>query len=132
MSQEVEARSELSYPNFAQLYRTLMFDSQRSVSVPNHTVFTSSACAHKTTPERPAAKTQFKHLEAQNYESATDLLMYQHFTSDLTLTLSFTVYALLGPSHLSITWLLPPTPTTWLLPFCPKIIEQLDLSFPLR
>uniref|UniRef100_H2MCH7 1-phosphatidylinositol 4,5-bisphosphate phosphodiesterase gamma n=1 Tax=Oryzias latipes TaxID=8090 RepID=H2MCH7_ORYLA len=31
--QEVEARSELSYPNFAQLYRTLMFDAQRSVSV---------------------------------------------------------------------------------------------------
>uniref|UniRef100_A0A3B3C9A1 1-phosphatidylinositol 4,5-bisphosphate phosphodiesterase gamma n=1 Tax=Oryzias melastigma TaxID=30732 RepID=A0A3B3C9A1_ORYME len=27
--QEVEARSELSYPNFAQLYRTLMFDAQR-------------------------------------------------------------------------------------------------------
>uniref|UniRef100_A0A669BQY7 1-phosphatidylinositol 4,5-bisphosphate phosphodiesterase gamma n=1 Tax=Oreochromis niloticus TaxID=8128 RepID=A0A669BQY7_ORENI len=31
--QEVEARSDLSYPNFAQLYRTLMFDAQRSVSV---------------------------------------------------------------------------------------------------
>uniref|UniRef100_A0A7N6C0I1 1-phosphatidylinositol 4,5-bisphosphate phosphodiesterase gamma n=1 Tax=Anabas testudineus TaxID=64144 RepID=A0A7N6C0I1_ANATE len=30
--QEVEARSDLSYPNFAQLYRTLMFDAQRSVS----------------------------------------------------------------------------------------------------
>ncbi|KAF6718643.1 1-phosphatidylinositol 4,5-bisphosphate phosphodiesterase gamma-1 [Oryzias melastigma] len=29
--QEVEARSELSYPNFAQLYRTLMFDAQRSI-----------------------------------------------------------------------------------------------------
>uniref|UniRef100_A0A1A8FWG6 1-phosphatidylinositol 4,5-bisphosphate phosphodiesterase gamma n=2 Tax=Nothobranchius korthausae TaxID=1143690 RepID=A0A1A8FWG6_9TELE len=29
--QEVEARSELSYPNFAQLYRTLMFDSQKSI-----------------------------------------------------------------------------------------------------
>ncbi|XP_037553736.1 1-phosphatidylinositol 4,5-bisphosphate phosphodiesterase gamma-1 [Nematolebias whitei] len=29
--QEVEARSELSYPNFSQLYRTLMFDSQRSI-----------------------------------------------------------------------------------------------------
>uniref|UniRef100_A0A8C7ZX49 1-phosphatidylinositol 4,5-bisphosphate phosphodiesterase gamma n=1 Tax=Oryzias sinensis TaxID=183150 RepID=A0A8C7ZX49_9TELE len=29
--QEVEARSELSYPNFAQLYRTLMFDAQRSM-----------------------------------------------------------------------------------------------------
>uniref|UniRef100_A0A8D3B1P2 1-phosphatidylinositol 4,5-bisphosphate phosphodiesterase gamma n=1 Tax=Scophthalmus maximus TaxID=52904 RepID=A0A8D3B1P2_SCOMX len=28
--QEVEARSDLSYPNFAQLYRTLMFDAQRS------------------------------------------------------------------------------------------------------
>uniref|UniRef100_A0A8C4FC22 Phosphoinositide phospholipase C n=1 Tax=Dicentrarchus labrax TaxID=13489 RepID=A0A8C4FC22_DICLA len=31
--QEVEARSDLSYPNFAQLYRTLMFDTQKSVSV---------------------------------------------------------------------------------------------------
>uniref|UniRef100_A0A3B4XXC3 Phosphoinositide phospholipase C n=1 Tax=Seriola lalandi dorsalis TaxID=1841481 RepID=A0A3B4XXC3_SERLL len=31
--QEVEARSDLSYPHFAQLYRTLMFDAQRSVSV---------------------------------------------------------------------------------------------------
>ncbi|XP_035502529.2 1-phosphatidylinositol 4,5-bisphosphate phosphodiesterase gamma-1-like isoform X2 [Scophthalmus maximus] len=30
--QEVEARSDLSYPNFAQLYRTLMFDAQRSES----------------------------------------------------------------------------------------------------
>uniref|UniRef100_A0A665WSQ7 1-phosphatidylinositol 4,5-bisphosphate phosphodiesterase gamma n=1 Tax=Echeneis naucrates TaxID=173247 RepID=A0A665WSQ7_ECHNA len=30
--QEVEARSDLSYPNFAQLYRTLMFDAQKSVS----------------------------------------------------------------------------------------------------
>uniref|UniRef100_A0A8C9Y5S0 1-phosphatidylinositol 4,5-bisphosphate phosphodiesterase gamma n=1 Tax=Sander lucioperca TaxID=283035 RepID=A0A8C9Y5S0_SANLU len=30
--QEVEARSELSYPNFSQLYRTLMFDAQKSVS----------------------------------------------------------------------------------------------------
>ncbi|CAB1437985.1 unnamed protein product [Pleuronectes platessa] len=29
--QEVEARSDLSYPNFAQLYRTLMFDRQRSI-----------------------------------------------------------------------------------------------------
>ncbi|KAM6962657.1 1-phosphatidylinositol 4,5-bisphosphate phosphodiesterase gamma-1-like isoform 1-T1 [Aplochiton taeniatus] len=29
--QEVEARSELSYPHFAQLYRTLMFDAQRSI-----------------------------------------------------------------------------------------------------
>uniref|UniRef100_A0A8D3CGX3 1-phosphatidylinositol 4,5-bisphosphate phosphodiesterase gamma n=1 Tax=Scophthalmus maximus TaxID=52904 RepID=A0A8D3CGX3_SCOMX len=29
--QEVEARSDLSYPNFAQLYRTLMFDAQRSI-----------------------------------------------------------------------------------------------------
>uniref|UniRef100_A0A8C5C4Q1 1-phosphatidylinositol 4,5-bisphosphate phosphodiesterase gamma n=1 Tax=Gadus morhua TaxID=8049 RepID=A0A8C5C4Q1_GADMO len=32
--QEVEARSDLSYPNFSQLYRTLMFDAQRSVSSP--------------------------------------------------------------------------------------------------
>uniref|UniRef100_A0A671WIZ3 1-phosphatidylinositol 4,5-bisphosphate phosphodiesterase gamma n=1 Tax=Sparus aurata TaxID=8175 RepID=A0A671WIZ3_SPAAU len=31
--QEVEARTDLSYPNFAQLYRTLMFDAQKSVSV---------------------------------------------------------------------------------------------------
>ncbi|CAF88475.1 unnamed protein product, partial [Tetraodon nigroviridis] len=30
--QEVEARSDLTYPNFAQLYRTLMFDSQKTVS----------------------------------------------------------------------------------------------------
>ncbi|XP_077389932.1 1-phosphatidylinositol 4,5-bisphosphate phosphodiesterase gamma-1-like isoform X2 [Festucalex cinctus] len=29
--QEVDARGELSYPNFAQLYRTLMFDTQRSI-----------------------------------------------------------------------------------------------------
>uniref|UniRef100_A0A665WT05 1-phosphatidylinositol 4,5-bisphosphate phosphodiesterase gamma n=1 Tax=Echeneis naucrates TaxID=173247 RepID=A0A665WT05_ECHNA len=29
--QEVEARSDLSYPNFAQLYRTLMFDAQKSL-----------------------------------------------------------------------------------------------------
>ncbi|XP_056460596.1 1-phosphatidylinositol 4,5-bisphosphate phosphodiesterase gamma-1-like [Gadus chalcogrammus] len=29
--QEVEARSDLSYPNFSQLYRTLMFDAQRSI-----------------------------------------------------------------------------------------------------
>uniref|UniRef100_A0A671WK22 1-phosphatidylinositol 4,5-bisphosphate phosphodiesterase gamma n=1 Tax=Sparus aurata TaxID=8175 RepID=A0A671WK22_SPAAU len=29
--QEVEARTDLSYPNFAQLYRTLMFDAQKSV-----------------------------------------------------------------------------------------------------
>ncbi|XP_068175043.1 1-phosphatidylinositol 4,5-bisphosphate phosphodiesterase gamma-1-like isoform X2 [Antennarius striatus] len=29
--QEVEARRELSYPNFAQLYRTLMFDAQKSI-----------------------------------------------------------------------------------------------------
>ena len=29
--QEVEARSDLSYHNFSQLYRTLMFDAQRSV-----------------------------------------------------------------------------------------------------
>nr|XP_023655878.1 1-phosphatidylinositol 4,5-bisphosphate phosphodiesterase gamma-1-like isoform X1 [Paramormyrops kingsleyae]XP_023655879.1 1-phosphatidylinositol 4,5-bisphosphate phosphodiesterase gamma-1-like isoform X1 [Paramormyrops kingsleyae] len=29
--QEVEARCELSYPHFAQLYRTLMFDTQRSI-----------------------------------------------------------------------------------------------------
>lgn len=35
-TQEVEARSDLSYPNFSQLYRTLMFDAQKSVSV-NHT-----------------------------------------------------------------------------------------------
>lgn len=32
-TQEVEARTDLSYPNFAQLYRTLMFDAQKSVSV---------------------------------------------------------------------------------------------------
>uniref|UniRef100_A0AAQ4NQ05 1-phosphatidylinositol 4,5-bisphosphate phosphodiesterase gamma n=1 Tax=Gasterosteus aculeatus aculeatus TaxID=481459 RepID=A0AAQ4NQ05_GASAC len=31
--QEVEARSDLSYPNFSQLYRTLMFDAQKTVSV---------------------------------------------------------------------------------------------------
>uniref|UniRef100_A0A8C7TF32 1-phosphatidylinositol 4,5-bisphosphate phosphodiesterase gamma n=1 Tax=Oncorhynchus mykiss TaxID=8022 RepID=A0A8C7TF32_ONCMY len=30
--QEVEARCDLSFPHFAQLYRTLMFDAQRSVS----------------------------------------------------------------------------------------------------
>ncbi|KAL4635332.1 1-phosphatidylinositol 4,5-bisphosphate phosphodiesterase gamma-1-like isoform X1 [Arapaima gigas] len=30
--QEVEARCELTFPHFAQLYRTLMFDAQRSVS----------------------------------------------------------------------------------------------------
>uniref|UniRef100_A0A3Q3GHQ2 1-phosphatidylinositol 4,5-bisphosphate phosphodiesterase gamma n=1 Tax=Kryptolebias marmoratus TaxID=37003 RepID=A0A3Q3GHQ2_KRYMA len=30
--QEVEARSELSYHNFSQLYRTLMFDSQRTIT----------------------------------------------------------------------------------------------------
>ncbi|XP_010767635.1 1-phosphatidylinositol 4,5-bisphosphate phosphodiesterase gamma-1-like, partial [Notothenia coriiceps] len=29
--QEVEARSDLSYPNFSQLYRTLMFDAQKSI-----------------------------------------------------------------------------------------------------
>eukprot|EP00064_Thunnus_orientalis_P016312 superscaffoldBa00003203_g16376 len=29
--QEVEARCDLSYPNFAQLYRTLMFDAQKSI-----------------------------------------------------------------------------------------------------
>ncbi|XP_051929496.1 1-phosphatidylinositol 4,5-bisphosphate phosphodiesterase gamma-1-like isoform X2 [Hippocampus zosterae] len=29
--QEVDARGELVYPNFAQLYRTLMFDAQRSI-----------------------------------------------------------------------------------------------------
>lgn len=29
---EVEARSDLSYPHFTQLYRTLMFDAQKSVS----------------------------------------------------------------------------------------------------
>ncbi|KAK7889873.1 hypothetical protein WMY93_025433 [Mugilogobius chulae] len=29
--QEVEARNDLSYPNFAQLYRTLMFDAQRTI-----------------------------------------------------------------------------------------------------
>ncbi|KAJ8389025.1 hypothetical protein AAFF_G00124220 [Aldrovandia affinis] len=29
--QEVEARCELSYPHFTQLYRTLMFDAQRSI-----------------------------------------------------------------------------------------------------
>lgn len=32
VTQEVEARSELTYPNFAQLYRTLMFDTQKTVS----------------------------------------------------------------------------------------------------
>uniref|UniRef100_A0AAY5KUY4 1-phosphatidylinositol 4,5-bisphosphate phosphodiesterase gamma n=1 Tax=Esox lucius TaxID=8010 RepID=A0AAY5KUY4_ESOLU len=31
--QEVEARCDLSFPHFAQLYRTLMFDAQRSVSI---------------------------------------------------------------------------------------------------
>lgn len=30
--QEVEARSELTFPNFSQLYRTLMFDAQKNVS----------------------------------------------------------------------------------------------------
>ncbi|XP_019740106.1 1-phosphatidylinositol 4,5-bisphosphate phosphodiesterase gamma-1-like isoform X2 [Hippocampus comes] len=29
--QEVDARGELAYPNFAQLYQTLMFDTQRSI-----------------------------------------------------------------------------------------------------
>ncbi|CAL1592677.1 unnamed protein product [Knipowitschia caucasica] len=29
--QEVEARNDLSYPHFAQLYRTLMFDAQRTI-----------------------------------------------------------------------------------------------------
>ncbi|TNN59903.1 1-phosphatidylinositol 4,5-bisphosphate phosphodiesterase gamma-1 [Liparis tanakae] len=29
--QEVEARSDLSYPNFSQLYRTLMFDAQKTI-----------------------------------------------------------------------------------------------------
>uniref|UniRef100_A0A672ZJB0 1-phosphatidylinositol 4,5-bisphosphate phosphodiesterase gamma n=1 Tax=Sphaeramia orbicularis TaxID=375764 RepID=A0A672ZJB0_9TELE len=38
--QEVEARSDLSYPNFAQLYRTLMFDAQRSVSDGNIHILT--------------------------------------------------------------------------------------------
>uniref|UniRef100_G3NLI8 1-phosphatidylinositol 4,5-bisphosphate phosphodiesterase gamma n=1 Tax=Gasterosteus aculeatus aculeatus TaxID=481459 RepID=G3NLI8_GASAC len=32
--QEVEARSDLSYPNFSQLYRTLMFDAQKTVMPP--------------------------------------------------------------------------------------------------
>lgn len=31
-TQEVEARSDLTYPNFAQLYRTLMFHTQKTVS----------------------------------------------------------------------------------------------------
>uniref|UniRef100_A0A3P9CMB2 1-phosphatidylinositol 4,5-bisphosphate phosphodiesterase gamma n=1 Tax=Maylandia zebra TaxID=106582 RepID=A0A3P9CMB2_9CICH len=33
LKDKLQARSDLSYPNFAQLYRTLMFDAQRSVSV---------------------------------------------------------------------------------------------------
>lgn len=32
MWKEVEARSDLAYPHFTQLYRTLMFDAQKSVS----------------------------------------------------------------------------------------------------
>uniref|UniRef100_A0AAQ4Q929 1-phosphatidylinositol 4,5-bisphosphate phosphodiesterase gamma n=1 Tax=Gasterosteus aculeatus aculeatus TaxID=481459 RepID=A0AAQ4Q929_GASAC len=39
--QEVEARSDLSYPNFSQLYRTLMFDAQKTVSL---------LCAHFLPP----------------------------------------------------------------------------------
>uniref|UniRef100_A0A674BG24 1-phosphatidylinositol 4,5-bisphosphate phosphodiesterase gamma n=1 Tax=Salmo trutta TaxID=8032 RepID=A0A674BG24_SALTR len=35
--QEVEARCDLSFPHFAQLYRTLMFDAQRSVSIRKYT-----------------------------------------------------------------------------------------------
>uniref|UniRef100_A0A3B3ZQB9 1-phosphatidylinositol 4,5-bisphosphate phosphodiesterase gamma n=1 Tax=Periophthalmus magnuspinnatus TaxID=409849 RepID=A0A3B3ZQB9_9GOBI len=38
--QEVEARNDLSYPNFAQLYRTLMFDAQRTVSTESHNIKT--------------------------------------------------------------------------------------------
>uniref|UniRef100_A0AAQ6AD54 1-phosphatidylinositol 4,5-bisphosphate phosphodiesterase gamma n=1 Tax=Amphiprion ocellaris TaxID=80972 RepID=A0AAQ6AD54_AMPOC len=40
--QEVEARNDLSHPNFAQLYRTLMFDAQRSVSVKHRLRYTNS------------------------------------------------------------------------------------------
>uniref|UniRef100_A0A665WSF7 1-phosphatidylinositol 4,5-bisphosphate phosphodiesterase gamma n=1 Tax=Echeneis naucrates TaxID=173247 RepID=A0A665WSF7_ECHNA len=32
LKDKLQARSDLSYPNFAQLYRTLMFDAQKSVS----------------------------------------------------------------------------------------------------
>lgn len=35
---EVEARGDLSYPNFTQLYRTLMFDAQKSVSGAFHSI----------------------------------------------------------------------------------------------
>lgn len=39
LTQEVEARNDLTYPNFAQLYRTLMFDAQKTVSARTLRVF---------------------------------------------------------------------------------------------
>uniref|UniRef100_A0A8C7HN16 Phosphoinositide phospholipase C n=1 Tax=Oncorhynchus kisutch TaxID=8019 RepID=A0A8C7HN16_ONCKI len=43
--QEVEARCDLSFPHFAQLYRTLMFDAQRSVSNRKYTYTHTHKCS---------------------------------------------------------------------------------------
>lgn len=52
-TQEVEARSELTYPNFAQLYRTLMFDTQKTVSGSKFYVCVSA-------PQRRSSKEELK------------------------------------------------------------------------
>uniref|UniRef100_A0A672G1F3 1-phosphatidylinositol 4,5-bisphosphate phosphodiesterase gamma n=1 Tax=Salarias fasciatus TaxID=181472 RepID=A0A672G1F3_SALFA len=44
LKDKLQARSDLSYPNFAQLYRTLMFDAQRSVSVARPNVDRPELC----------------------------------------------------------------------------------------
>lgn len=49
-TQEVEARSDLTYPNFAQLYRTLMFDTQKTVSRSNFYVFVSAQQEKNSNP----------------------------------------------------------------------------------
>lgn len=47
--QEVEARCDLSFPHFAQLYRTLMFDAQRSVSIRKYTYTYTQMLMHTHT-----------------------------------------------------------------------------------
>lgn len=51
VTQEVEARSDLTYPNFAQLYRTLMFDTQKTVSDSKFYVFVSAPQRHSSQEE---------------------------------------------------------------------------------
>lgn len=87
VSQEVEARCELSYPHFAQLYRTLMFDIQRSVS-----------------PARRTPTMQHTHAHIPRTEGT--------FLGSVVL---------------------PMWPTPYSTPLLsPQIMEQLELSFPLR